>query len=281
VLSPRSAVNVIVGFGKTEVIKKFKIKVTNGDWPEDEPGPHTIQLVVLDGSCPAGTVLGVDFDGATPGDQPSVSLQPFKSKGGTVLIRIERDSFTTVNRLAPARCMLDMRVVTTGVINEDPQPSNDRARLPINVFDKNDMEQATSHESVLRSAKLVKVIIPFEADAPKIKKATAKVVNADILPIPELAGHPVNLSVDDNDCPPGTVSVVTMLPATVEGGKNLSVKLQVSADAEDFETASKKSPARCTARITMTTDVPANSEPDSTNNTSDLVIDVYDKNDLL
>jgi Tol biopolymer transport system component len=283
VVAPRSALKVAIAAGASEVTKKMKVKVINGDWPEDFPGPHNIQLIATDGTCPAGTVLGVDFDGRTAGYQPSISVNPFKAKAGTVYVRFEGSAITTHNSKSPYRCAVSLRVIAAGVLNEDPQPSNDRISVDINVFDENDAEQsfgATTHETVLLSQKAANLVLPLDLEDYKTKAVTTKVLNADILPSAETSGHAIDLTVDDNDCPPGTATLLTPLPVSPLGSKSAAIKLLVRAHPDDFEAYSKKSPARCTVKLTATTTVPGNTEPSSSNNVTDLVINVYDKNDL-
>ena len=64
----------------------------------------------------------------------------------------------------------------------------------------------------------------------------------------------------------------------VKGGASAAGSLDLSVDATLVATASKLSPTRCTAVVTAA--IADNVEPDDTNNTTLLVIDVVDNNDF-
>jgi hypothetical protein len=277
VIFPRRAQKIVLPEGRTEIIKKLRVKVANGDDPLAFGPSHTIRLAVSDGSCPLGTVLGVDLD-AAPGNQDTVVLAPGKAKAARVLVRVT-DAFTTLNAKAPARCTLGMRVLAAGVYNLDPSPGNNRVDVALDVIDLNDGDGTASHESVLQ-AKPVKIVIPPTAEGPVQKTAKVKVINADLFPVPELFGHAIRLAADDFTCPPGTVEITSSMPTVVDGGKATAVSLRINVDPDDFEAYSPKSPGRCTARLYAVTDEAANLEPLLENNAAEWVIDVYDKTDF-
>ncbi|HVM97211.1 MAG TPA: hypothetical protein VMT89_12535 [Candidatus Acidoferrales bacterium] len=56
--------------------------------------------------------------------------------------------------------------------------------------------------------------------------------------------------------------------------------MAIRATAAGFATANQKSPARCVATLTAVTNVGGNVEPDSSNNSTNLVIDVVDHTDF-
>ena len=109
--------------------------------------------------------------------------------------------------------------------------------------------------------------------------------NADILPTAEKPGDSLTVTGSDGTCPAGTLGVVDMdttmagaqSAVTVQGGRAKIGKLSVTASSTLVATANKKSPTRCRATLTV---VGPGGDTDGTNNTSTLLIDVYDRNDF-
>jgi hypothetical protein len=60
---------------------------------------------------------------------------------------------------------------------------------------------------------------------------------------------------------------------TLSGGESATVSVPVTATSAGFSAPSKKSPARCTAILTA---APAGTDPELSNNTTKVVIDVKD-----
>jgi hypothetical protein len=111
------------------------------------------------------------------------------------------------------------------------------------------------------------------------------VVNADIRPFKADPGHEISVSASDGTCPPGTVGMVDFDPktpgvqdgVTVKGGQAKRGKLSLTIDPAAFTSGNAKSPHRCVAMLTATDAAP---DAETTNDTTRLVIDVYDKNDF-
>ncbi|HVM95522.1 MAG TPA: hypothetical protein VMT89_03990, partial [Candidatus Acidoferrales bacterium] len=280
VLLVPAPVNLTIGAHALQVSKTITVKVRNGDIkPAPEKPGHVIRLTASDGTCPVGTVQGLpDFDGKTPGDQDSVLLKGGATKSAKVSLLLPAAAFPTLhNSKAPYRCNLDLAVSTATAGNADPNPRNDTATVELNVVTLNGATSTATHESVIKSLAPVQLAIPASG-SPSSKTVKAKLVNADS-PAAEPLGHDIQLSTSDGDCPPGTVSVVPPATQTVRAGGSLTGKIAVNATASGFTSRNGKSPARCTATISAVTAVPGNLEPDPSNNTTNLIIDVNDKSD--
>ncbi|HVM97957.1 MAG TPA: hypothetical protein VMT89_16300 [Candidatus Acidoferrales bacterium] len=275
----RKAMTISIASGAPSVTKKLKIKVRNADVsPVVEKPGHIIRLSVSDGTCPVGTVVGLpDFDTrpVAPGQQDSVLLAGGKAKTATVPITITSAAFTTFNRKAPLRCTLSVEATTVLAGNVDPTPRNNVIPVELNIIDKNDVEQTTTHESLIKSQAPIKVVIGKHATT-ATKNVTVKLTNADL---GDLAPDAITLGIDadSSDCPAGTVTVTGTNPVVVAGGATGSVIVQINVNDNDFKSANKFSPARCTTVLQAA--ISGNSEPDPSNNGTRLVIDVDDKTD--
>jgi hypothetical protein len=277
VLLPIKPVKVTIPASGADVVKSVSIKVRNADIPEQ--AGHIVQLSVEPGSCPDLIVDGApDFDSKTAGDQSSILLVGGKTRAAKVRLRIRDADFAPYNGKAPKRCSLVVRASTLVLNNEDPTARNNVQPLEINVLDKSDPGPAmpTEHESVLTSIAPAKLTIA-ESGAPATKTVRVKVSNAD--QGDGVSGHSVTVSVDQGDCPAGTLSVQAPATVSVPALANAKVALTVNAATAGFTAANAKSTGRCTALITATTNVMGNVEPDVSNNTSSLVIEVNDKTD--
>ena len=259
--------NVSIPAGATVVTKNLSVKVTNAD-PKGTVGTNA-QLSVTNG-CPAAVTVGAPTFGGVPG---LVFLKPAQSKAAKVPVSIASDAFTTINHVAAGRCTLTFSVASSPA-SIDANPSNNSVTAEINVTDKNDPDQATAHESFIQSLAPLSITIP-SASASIIKQIKPAAGNADILPVPENPGDAINITASDGDCPAGTVGTATPATVTVKGGKKQGVALAITINATQFATANAKSPARCTAQVTATG--PIDPDPDPSNNTTQLVIDIFEK----
>lgn len=77
-------------------------------------------------------------------------------------------------------------------------------------------------------------------------------------------------------CPAGTVGVVNPASAMVKGGATTTTTLPVQVQSTGISTPNKLSPYRCVATVSATG---PGGDTVGTNNTTQLVIDVLDKND--
>ena len=278
-LLPRNALTVAIAAGKTAVDTSVVVRVRNADvLPRREVPGHTVRLSVHDGTCPAGTVVGLpDFDPKTAGDQDTSVLKGGQTKGARVRLHVVPSVSGTHNPKAPLRCSLQLEASTVALGNEDPTMANNQATLELNVIDKTMPTTTATHESVIASAPPVKLTIAKNGVA-ATKDVTVKLTNAD--PTAETVGHAISLSLGASDCPTGTVTLSPATSLTVGGGGTGRLTVAVNATSTAFAASSAKSPARCTATLTATTDVVGNVEPDATNNSTQLIVDVIDKNDF-
>ena len=285
---PIPPITATVPRGASSVAKMLTVKVFNADvLPVAETPGHTIQLIASDGDCPAGTITDLpDFDTKTSVRDDTVQLAGGNTAKAQVPIRLASSgTFTSFNKMAPARCNLSFHVVSTVAGNTDPNPANDTVTAEVNFFDPNPPPQTAVHESVLASTKSIKIAIAkprVGAAVPKKVKLMVTVLNADLGEDP---GHDVQVTATDGDCPLGTVGSVYFRnhkpdannKITIKGGKKVMGTLTLNANPAAFKTTNAVSPARCTALLTATGD-PGDTQ--TTNNTGKLVIDVIDKNDL-
>ena len=285
VVLSRQPLTVTLKSGVTSVTKNLIVTVRNADiLPTPETPGHTILLTASSTDCPAGTIAGLpDFDAKTPGAQNSVRLAGGKSKSAALPLVITSSGFTTFNHKAQTRCTITLTASSPG--NTDPVATNNVTTVEINVIDKNDPEQSTAHESVIQSISPVTVTLK-DGMASTVKNVRPVIGNADILPAAEVPGHLITVTASDGDCPAGTVGIAdydgktpgAQNSATVKGGATKGGPLPLTINASAFATTNAKSPARCTAVLTATG--PSNPDPDPSNNTTKLVIDVIDKNDF-
>lgn len=273
VLLPLKPMKVTIPVSGAEVLKTLSIKVRNGDVPEQTG--HVVQLSVEPGDCPPLIVDGLpDFDSKTAGEQPTTRIAGGKTKSAKVRLRFKDTDFTPRNGKAPQRCTLLVRATTLAQNNEDPTPRNGVQSLEVNVTDRSDAAVSSTHESLTVSLAPVKLSIGRSA-ASANKTVSLKLTNAD--PADGLSGHAIAVGVDQGDCPATTVSVQPPTSVTVPGSASSTMKLAVNVASHALAVGNAKSPGRCTAAITATTSVPGNLEPDNSNNTTRLMIEVDDK----
>lgn len=286
VILPRKALTVKIPAGTTLLDSSFTVKVLNADvLPAPEAPGHAIRLAAEDGDCPQDTVGVPDLGGG----QDHVVVAGGKQAKAVVPLHLDATKFTTHNGAAPHRCTLLLKASTVLQGNVDPNPSNDVFPLELNVIDGNDTPSVTTHESLVVSAKPIKLGIGSAQTKQKTVKVT--VVNADG---GESAGHDITVTATDQGncsslplgcpsfplCPAHTVGTVAPATVTVAGGAKGSVAVPITVGSSDFTTTNKHTPSRCAVVLTATTAVMGNTEPDASNNTTYLVIDVVDKADF-
>jgi hypothetical protein len=188
----------------------------------------------------------------------------------------------TVSPLAPLRCHLEFDALTIAPSGTaDPTPGNNRAVLELNIVDNNDLLLSDVHDVVVKSLQPLKLTLP-RGRSTVSRQLLATVVNVDP---DELGADTITLSVDQGDCPPGTVGMPDFDPRTfgaqtsgvVRSGARAFARIPVSITSAAFSSPNGKAPARCTAQITA-----AGSGTDGSigNNVTQLTIDVTDKNDF-
>lgn len=280
VLVPPKPLNVTIPSPAGTVVKTVKVKVTNADlFCGGIDDTATIMAAPM--ACPGGmTITGPDFDNATPGDQTTVIVAPGKTKTAKFSITFNNADFAMVNKKTLPRCTVNFTADSaTGL---ETRPPNNVAPMEINVTDKLDTDMATTGEHTIKSLNPVKVTIPDFAVA-KTKNITAVVGNADIVPSPDPLGHTITVSPSDGTCAAGATSAIDFDPAVagsqmsavVKGGKTKSGKFVLNIHPLHYTTTNIKSPHRCLVSVPI-------SEADGvgSNNTTQMVVDVIDKNDF-
>ncbi|MBI3783798.1 MAG: DUF4215 domain-containing protein [Deltaproteobacteria bacterium] len=274
--------SVTIGTGTTSVTKTVSITVRNADAVS-----RTISLAVDASDCPAGVAGDPDFDPSTPAADSSVLVLPGKTKKAKVPVTIQSSAFDSFNFKAPARCTLAF--IASAVVpggSNDPSPSNNVALVELSVVDKHDSEHAapTVHETTIKSAPPVAVNIPLHKDS-AVKTLKASIGNADYRPSAENPGDPISLSASTTClgltlgtpiCDPVTSSDTV----TVKGGAAKTCKISATAFKGPIDTPNKFAPQRCT--VTLAAHGPSDPEMtplDASNNSTQLVIDLLDKND--
>jgi hypothetical protein len=273
VLAP-SPLAITIPKGATEVDKTLKVTVRNAGW-----SAGTIQLAIGT-SCPAGSVGTADFGNG----QNSILVAAGETAKATVPLTIQSGAFTSFNFKAPTRCPL---VLTASLVvgGTDPNPSNNQAIVELNVVNKNYPQETARHETTITSAAPTAITIAQKA-ATGAKKLTAVVGNADYLPKPETPGDAITLQASTS-CSGLTLSTPVCdsttgsATVTVKGGATKTCKFTATAAAAQISTPNKLSPQRCTVTLTATgPSYPEASPLDPSNDTTQLTIDITDKNDF-
>jgi hypothetical protein len=208
------------------------------------------------------------------------------TKRAKVPLTIRSADFTSFNFKAPTRCtiVLTASAVVTGGSN-DPNPSNNQALVELNVTDRHDPEQTATHETTIKSVAPTTISIADTATN-AIKKLMAVVGNADYRPKAETLGDAITLHASTS-CTGLTLSTpvcditTNSDTVTVKGGMIKICKLTATADPAQINTPSRMSPQRCTVSLTAVGPTSPETSPlDPSNNTTEVTIDVTDRNDF-
>ena len=142
-----------------------------------------------------------------------------------------------------------------------------------------------SRDNVVLPLKHISIRIP-SGTASVSKTIKVKVLNGDILPIPEIPGHTVQLTADLGDCPGGTISSGPDFGAgvntiTLVGGASAAATVNLNFAAASFNSFNRLAPTRCTLSFSAAT-VPAGDffDPSPANSSATLDINVLDLNDV-
>jgi len=227
-----------------------------------------------------------DFVPITLPADTSIVVPAGKVRKARLPLTLRSADFTSFNFRAPTRCTL---VVTASAVvaggSNDPNPSNNRAVIEVNVVDRHDLEETTAsgHETLVRSIGPTGLVIPLTRSS-ATKMLRAAVVNADYRPAAEIPGDPITLSASTTCtglalgtpvCDPVALSSTV----TVRGGSARLCKFTATADAAQISMPNKLSLQRCTVTLTSTGPTDPQTAPrDASNNSTELVIDVLDRN---
>ncbi len=142
---------------------------------------------------------------------------------------------------------------------------------------------APIHDSRLRPFRRpIKIRIP-RGKTSTMKRVAIVVRNADM---GERAGHEIRVTADPGTCPPGILygqpDFSRRQPGDqdqlmVRGGRRKRAIVWLNVDSASFHTPNRRIPARCVLRFTA---VGPGTDPSPQDNSAQLEIDVYDKNDL-
>jgi hypothetical protein len=278
VVLPIKPITMTIQAGSSSTNKTLSVHVRNADTTHTLG--HMVKLDVDDSDCGApGTVAGPP---TFPRVQNRVTIADGKAKIAKVVLTASRAAFTSFNRNAPYRCTLRFRASTDiGELSADPTPSNNTFPVELNVIDLNDPDQTTVHETTIASLKPLALTITH-GQASKTKTVRPTVGNADAN---DVQSDLINAVAADGTCPHGTVGSVdlsrmsgTQSSATVAGGTIQGGTLPVTATST-VSTPNHLAPQRCVATVSAMG--PSNNvDPSPRNNTTQLVIDIIDRNDF-
>lgn len=279
VILPVKPLRITIGRGKVTVSKTISVTVRNAD-----AFAHAIELAVDDGDCPAGLVQSIDFAPGTRLADTSALVQAGKTAKAKLQLAIKSADFTSFNLKAPTRCTLRLtaEAIVDGGSNE-PTPDNNVALLELSVIDKNDPEQTIVHETTIKSGMPTRLIIGAGASS-ETKVLKVAVGHADHPTPGANPGDLISLSADTTCAGLMLGDVVcnssTGNAATVNALASKTCEVPVVADAHVISTPNQISPQRCTVTLTATGPSDPQVAPlDATNNSTQVVIDVLDRND--
>jgi hypothetical protein len=271
-------VTVKLSASRPVVDKTVRLRVQNGD--TFGAGDH-FKVTVSDGDCPAGTASTPDFGKAASLSQDTAWLTPGQRKSAKLALSINTSGFSTPDGKTAQRCTLIVTANAQFPDNVDPMPGNNSFPLEVNVIDAADAGQVTlaAHQSFINSVAPISVKLR-PGIGQQTKHVKLKVGNADA---GEIAGHAIHIETDPGDCPAAAFSAVrftatqTFDDALVGGGKIATGILDLTINSSQFETLSKLSPTRCTARVTA---IGPGGDTNASNDSTELIIDVTDNNDF-
>jgi hypothetical protein len=275
VLLPVNPLTVTIAAGRTEVDKTVLLTVRNADAVARTLG------VAIDASatdCPVNVAAAPDFGGG----QGSILVPAGGFRRAKVRLAVRSGDFASFNAKAPTRCALVFRVsAQVAEASIDPSAENSVGRLELNVVNRNNPEQTTRHETWVKSRRPAALRIAAGA-ATATKRLTVVVGNADYRPPLEKPGDPLSLSAGTS-CPGLSLGTPVCNPFTrsatvvVRGGATKRCTFTASATAAQFQTPNRLSPQRCT--VTLHATGPTDPPLDASNDTTQLVVDVVDRND--
>jgi photosystem II stability/assembly factor-like uncharacterized protein len=267
------------------ISQTIKVTVENSDvLPSNELPGHTVQLVAQDGDCPAGTVGVPDFKNSNAA-QNTFFLEGGRSKAALVPIQVDRaDVPNASSDKSPHRCTLIFKASTVLAGNVEPTNDNNTISAELNFGLTSPTAPVTGSEVLVRS--LTPLSVSVKRGISVVQKTLKVSVTNGKPSVSNDLGRLITVATDDGTCPAGTVGAVSFdaiggrhNTVTVKNGKTVTGSLIVTIDNQAFRAANGKSPARCTAQISATMSG-AGIDPDTSNNTAQLPIDVVDENDF-
>ena len=254
-LKPVRPVHVTIPASAGSMRKRVRLRVAHAE----VGGVQTVRLSASDGSCPAGTVTAQpDFDRSQAGVQDVAALAPGERAYADLFLEFARAAFAIVDRKAPHRCTVLVAAASAAGTFDVTGPNN-TASVVVDVSD-------ASAPSGQVSEIMLKPVVPQAMRIPAGLLGDDRRLQVRVR---GSTGAGTTLAANDGSCPPGTLSVLRQ-PGTTATGE---VQLRAS---RAFVTTTAVSPARCTAVLTASQ--VGDTEP--SNNTTEVVLDVIDRNDF-
>lgn len=216
------------------------------------------------------------------GEQDSIVIAAGGSKKASVSIDFPSAAFTSFNSDSPQRCVLTFAAVADVSGSVDPTPENNMANVEVSVRDLNDPEQvaAPNHESTVASVRPIRLRIS-DGQMTATKTIRLKVINAD----DDEDGHTVTATIGSGTCVAATLPDFDRTVAgdqnitTIGGGDMKAARVTLTVHRDDISTDSTKSPRRCVRQL-CATGPSGNTEPNTSNDCTELTVDVTDQNDF-
>jgi cysteine-rich repeat protein len=297
VMVPEKPIDVVIPAKQDEATKVVPLQVRNADSGE-RPG-HVIRLIADDGTCPAGTVVGLpDFERGEPGDQDSILVAGGTPKTALLVVRATRQDFGgTGDDAVPQRCTLIFTAETLIPGNVDPTPENNRISVELNVVAAGvpvagvaaiASEPAATSDTGPLPEFFVGSAKPLRLRIRPGRSSSSKSVKFTVASGTKLAGgvsRTVTLTASDGDCPPGTLAIADLdrvadgqqSSVVLPAGRKRSGRLVVTADGAGFTSTSPIKPARCTGALIATS---PDGDSGVASHTTRIIVDVVDGNDF-
>lgn len=157
-----------------------------------------------------------------------------------------------------------------------------------NVLDGDGCESDCSisrvHDSVVLTPKPLALSLRA-GDVERRKRIKVKVQNADLA---ESSGHTLRLIAADGDCPVGTVvGLADFDRATagyqdtihLAGGAKANAEIEIRVTRAAFTSLNSDTPSRCAVELSVASDLVGSSDPNPTNDSTALTLDVIDAGD--
>jgi hypothetical protein len=136
------ALDLTIPRRRNSVSRVVKVVVANREFGTNPPAARIVTLTADEGSCPGGIVRQIDADARTPGVQATASVPVGRHVKGAVLLTFEVADVTSVARSVPFRCQMTVTAVavdTAPAADDASNPSNNTARVEVEVVDRNDL----------------------------------------------------------------------------------------------------------------------------------------------
>lgn len=117
----RPPVRLQVSDRRPTASKVVKLLVRNVEFGSTAPASRSFRIATTGGSCPGGTVTQVDADPRTPGLQANGSVALGRTAKASLVVHVDVEDVTTVDKKNPWRCSFDATVVA---LDTSPDPDD-------------------------------------------------------------------------------------------------------------------------------------------------------------